>query len=139
VESVSCVLRGLRRCCCQRLYGPLLDAGCGTAVFTAASYRSTGRPLVLVDRSLGMLRRAAQRVSVDPSRVALIQADVFDLPFQPGSFATVTCHGLLHLFDDPAQVLGVLRRLLKPDERALAGRLEGDFDVGRETFGPADL
>jgi len=42
--------------------GPLLDVGCGSAVFTAAAYRTAGRPLVLVDRSLGMLARAAQRL-----------------------------------------------------------------------------
>jgi len=36
--------------------------GCGSAVFTAAAYRTAGRPLVLVDRSLGMLARAAQRL-----------------------------------------------------------------------------
>ncbi len=42
--------------------GPLLDVGCGSVVFTAAGYRTAGRPLVLVDRSLGMLARAAQRL-----------------------------------------------------------------------------
>ena len=42
--------------------GPLLDVGCGSAVFTAAAYRTAGRPLVLVDRSLRMLARAAQRL-----------------------------------------------------------------------------
>lgn len=114
--------------------GPLLDVGCGTAVFTAASYRSTSRPLVLVDRSLGMLRRAAQRVSVDPSRVALIQADLFDLPFQPGSFATVTCHGLLHLFDDPAQVLGVLRSQLAPGGSLYVTSLLAETAIGTQAL-----
>ncbi|MGI8753267.1 MAG: class I SAM-dependent methyltransferase [Acidimicrobiales bacterium] len=90
--------------------GPLLDVDCGTAVFTSASYRSTERSLILVDRSLGMLRRAAERLQGhDPTRVAFVQADLFDLPFQPASFATVACHGLLHLFDDPSQVIQVLR------------------------------
>ena len=38
--------------------GPMLDAGCGSAVFTAGVYRRASRPLVLVDRSIGMLVRA---------------------------------------------------------------------------------
>src|SRR5664280_2767341 len=57
--------------------GPMLDVGCGTAVFTADAYRVAERPLVLVDRSLGMLTRAAQRLelrSQDPSRIVLVQA-----------------------------------------------------------------
>ena len=89
--------------------GPLLDVGCGSAVFTAAAYRTAGRPLVLVDRSLGMLARAAQRLGgPHPAPVALVQADLFDLPFLPGQFTSVACHGLLHLFDDLAAVLRVL-------------------------------
>jgi ubiquinone/menaquinone biosynthesis C-methylase UbiE len=90
--------------------GPLLDVGCGTALFTAASYRSTGRPVVLVDRSLGMLTRPAARLAeTDPDRLAFVHAGLFDLPFRPGAFATMACHGLLHLFDDPGRVLRVLR------------------------------
>lgn len=33
--------------------GPLLDVGCGSAVFTAPAYLAAERPLVLLDRSLG--------------------------------------------------------------------------------------
>jgi hypothetical protein len=39
--------------------GPMLHAGCGSAVFTAGVYRRASRPLVLVDRSVGILARAA--------------------------------------------------------------------------------
>jgi len=89
--------------------GPLLDVGCGSAVFAAATYRTAGRPLVLVDRSLCMLARAAQRLEGHhPAPVALVQADLFDLPFLPNQFTSVACHGLLHLFDDLAAVLRVL-------------------------------
>ena len=64
---------------------------------------------MLVDRSLGMLARAAQRLGgPHPAPVALVQADLFDLPFLPGQFTSVACHGLLHLFDDLAAVLRVL-------------------------------
>ncbi|MEJ7706253.1 MAG: class I SAM-dependent methyltransferase [Nocardioidaceae bacterium] len=69
--------------------GPLLDVGCGSALFTAGAYRGAGRRMVLVDRSLGMLARAADRLQGhDPERIAFVQADLLDLPFQVGSFST---------------------------------------------------
>lgn len=93
--------------------GPLLDVGCGSAVFTAGVYRTTRRPLVLVDRSLGMLGAAAKRLRGHaPDRVAFVQADLFDLPFRHEQFTTVTCHGLLHLFDDMHAVLHALQAQL---------------------------
>ena len=95
--------------------GPLLDVGCGTTLFTADCYRATDRPLVLVDRSAGMLARAAARLGdVDPARVVLLQADLFDLPFRPGAFPTVASYGLLHLVDDPAPLLRVLNTQRAP-------------------------
>jgi ubiquinone/menaquinone biosynthesis C-methylase UbiE len=110
----------------------LLDVGCGTALFTAASYRSTGRPLVLVDRSLGMLTRAAARLAdTDPDRVACMQADLFDLPFRPGAFATVACHGLLHLFDDPGRMLRVLHSQAAPGGSVYATSLLGQTPLAR--------
>ncbi|OHV04016.1 class I SAM-dependent methyltransferase [Mycobacterium talmoniae] len=89
--------------------GPLLDVGCGTAVFTADAYRHARRPLVLVDRSLGMLRRAAARVGT--GQAMFVQADLWDLPsirFRDRVFSTVVCYGVLHLLDDPA---AAVRRL----------------------------
>jgi ubiquinone/menaquinone biosynthesis C-methylase UbiE len=115
--------------------GPLLEVGCGTALFTAASYRSTGRPVVLVDRSLGMLTRAAARLAdTGPDRVAFVQADLFDLPFRPGAFATVVCHGLLHLFDDPGRVLRVLRGQAGPSGSVYATSLLGETPLARQVL-----
>ena len=87
--------------------GAMLDAGCGTAIFTADAYRATSRPLVLVDRSLGMLTRAAERLGAAPA--ALLQADLFDLPFAPGRFETVASFSMLQVLDDPWRALEALR------------------------------
>lgn len=95
--------------------GPLLDVGAGTAVFTAPSYLATDRRVVLVDSSLGMLRRAAERLrDADRDRVCLVHADLLDLPFVPGSFDTVSGHGLLHLFGDGERMLRLLRAQAGP-------------------------
>lgn len=111
--------------------GPMLDVGCGTAVFTAGCYRSTERPVILVDRSGGMLDRAAKRLAgAAPDRLALVQADLFNLPFRPGAFATVACYGLLHLFDDPGQVLRVLRSQLAPGGSLYATSLVAETRIG---------
>lgn len=103
--------------------GSLLDVGCGSAVFTVAAYRNATRPLVLVDRSLGMLARAADRLSSHHSvQLRLVHADLFDLPFRSGQFATVACHGLLHLFDDAGTVLRALRAQVAVGQMHRAGQ-----------------
>ncbi|MDJ0314983.1 class I SAM-dependent methyltransferase [Arthrobacter sp. H35-D1] len=83
----------------NRLYTRLVWSASTTfyAPFAQASVAQSERPLILVDRSAGMLARAAKRLAgADTEQMALVQADLFDLPFKPGSFETVSCHGLLH-------------------------------------------
>lgn len=82
--------------------GPLLDAGCGTARFTAEPWRSAARPLLLIDRSLSMLRRARARVG---SVATLLHADLETLPVRPGTVDTVCCFGVVHLLQDPDPIL----------------------------------
>ena len=108
--------------------GRLLDAGCGTATFTAAAYRGACRPLVLIDRSLDMLERAAQRLADAPA--AFVQADLLDLPFSAGRFSCVACFGVLHLLDDPWAALAALRDQLAPGGQLFASMLVADRAVG---------
>jgi ubiquinone/menaquinone biosynthesis C-methylase UbiE len=105
--------------------GPLLDAGCGTAVFTADVYAGTEREVVLVDRSVGMLRSAAQRLAPG-TRVRFVQADLLELPFAPHRFATVACHGVLHVLDDPWAALRALCDQVAPGGALYASMLVTD-------------
>jgi SAM-dependent methyltransferase len=106
--------------------GPLLDAGCGTAVFSAGAYRAAaGRPLVLVDRSRGMLDRAAERVG-HRDGVWYLQADLLDLPFAPGAFSTVACHAVLHVLDDPWSALDALAAQVAPGGGLFVSMLVAD-------------
>jgi SAM-dependent methyltransferase len=109
--------------------GPFLDAGCGSAVFTAGAYRHSGRPIVLSDLSLGMLEVAAGRL--DGAGVELVQADIADLPFAPGSFETVACFAMLHVLEDPWAALAALRPQLAPGGRLFASMLVDDRAAGR--------
>jgi ubiquinone/menaquinone biosynthesis C-methylase UbiE len=104
--------------------GPLLDAGCGTAVFTAAVYAGCAREVVLVDRSAEMLRRAQQRCNGAPAR--FVQADLLELPFERHGFATVACHGVLHVLDDPWAGLAALADQVAPGGALYASMLVSD-------------
>jgi SAM-dependent methyltransferase len=110
--------------------GAFLDGGCGTMVFTADRYRDATRPIVAVDRSLGMLSRASERLDGGAPAV-LVQADLMDLPFAPGQFETVGCFAMLHVLDDPWAVLSALREQLAPGGRLFASMLVTDRRVGR--------
>jgi SAM-dependent methyltransferase len=114
--------------------GPLLDVGCGTLVFTAAHYATAEREVVLVDRSVAMLKKAAERLPADGA-ATLVQADLHDLPFAPASFATVACHGVLHVLEDPWAALRALGEQVAPGGRLFASMLVTDRGVGRRYLG----
>ena len=84
---------------------------------------------MLVDLSLGMLHRAAERLVDAPA--ALVQADVRELPFAPRRFATVASFATLHLLEDPWSALAALRHQLAPGGRLFASMLVSDRRVGR--------
>ena len=109
--------------------GPFLDVGGGTAVFTADVYRRSARPVVLVDRSEGMLRVAGDRL--DGAPVTRIQADLFSLPFERGSFSTVGCFAMLHVLEDPWRALAALRDQLAAGAKLYASMLVVDRAIGR--------
>lgn len=113
--------------------GPLLDVAAGTATATAGAYRITNRSIVLTDRSIDMLRVAAERIAGDGELrpgIRFVQADAFHLPFEPGGFDTVLCLGFLHLVDDPTDFVTGLRAQLASGGRAFVSSLVAGNRVG---------
>lgn len=97
----------------------LLDAPCGSLLFTAPSYVQTRRQIVAIDQSIAMLKLARKRLldlaGSMPSNVILLQADLSDQPLRPGSFHTVLCMNVLHLFQDAEGLISNLNGLLTND------------------------
>jgi SAM-dependent methyltransferase len=96
--------------------GRMLDAACGSMLFTAQVYLASNRQVVAFDQSLRMLRRARARLielagSV-PERVLLLQADLSNLVFRPGKFDTILCMNVLHQFAGAAEMIPKLKTLL---------------------------
>jgi SAM-dependent methyltransferase len=96
--------------------GRMLDAGCGSLLFTAEVYLASDRQVIAFDQSLRMLRRARARLrdlagSV-PERILLLQADLSDLVFRPRRFQTILCMNVLHQFAGAAELIPKLRALL---------------------------
>ncbi|MFT4224816.1 class I SAM-dependent methyltransferase [Micropruina sp.] len=113
--------------------GPLLDVAAGTATATAGAYLASARPVVLTDRSKGMLDLATRRLTVDGRLrpdTRFVQADAFALPFPPGGFETVLCLGFLHLVDDIVPFVDGLRAQLRPGGRLFVSSLVAATPVG---------
>lgn len=96
--------------------GRVLDAACGSMLFTATVYRDCQRRIIAFDQSLAMLRRARKRL-IDafgrvPEHVQLLQADLRDLPFRPGSFKTALCMNVLHHVENATALIDGLKRTL---------------------------
>lgn len=97
--------------------GWVLDVGCGSLAFTAGTYiEHPGRPLVLLDQSLELLRIAKARLiklnGVIPGNMIFIQGDALNLPFLPKSFNTIISLNLLHVLADLNKALLGLKNLL---------------------------
>jgi ubiquinone/menaquinone biosynthesis C-methylase UbiE len=115
--------------------GRVLDAGCGSLCFTASAHLASARDTLLLDLSLGMLRlahgRLVQRAGRVPERIALLQADAVAPPLRDGSFRTVLCPGILHLFADPLPLLRRLDVLCEPGGSIFLTCLVTDRGFGR--------
>lgn len=97
--------------------GWVLDAGCGSLVFTSNTYAGySKRPVVLLDASLQMLRAAKSRLSRlngnVPANMAFLHGDVLQLPFKPGSFRTILSMNVLHVLPNINTVLSELKNAL---------------------------
>jgi predicted O-methyltransferase YrrM len=104
----------------------VLEAGCGVGAQTITlARRSPDAAITSVDVSevsLAQCRDAVEAAGI--ANVALRQADIFDLPFPPGSFDHVfVCFVLEHLAR-PVEALAALSRVLKPGGTITA--IEGD-------------
>lgn len=105
-----------RQAVTSRINGRLLDAACGSLLFTASVYLESERQIVAFDQSIAMLRRARKRLlklaGSMPQHIMLLQADLSDLPFRTASFGTVLCMNVLHHFADATTLLPSLEKLL---------------------------
>jgi ubiquinone/menaquinone biosynthesis C-methylase UbiE len=88
----------------------ILDAGCGTGVFTL-DILSFGADVIGLDISLPMLMRAAQKAKEYPFQMVL--ADMSNLPFQKNSFDKVVSVTAIEFFKDAKNVVRELFRVTK--------------------------
>ncbi len=116
--------------------GVVLDAGCGSLVFTADAYADADNSfIVLLDRSIEMLKkgqeRLRERMGTLPDNIVFVQGNIFDLPFLDGIFDTVMCQGLLHMFDEKAALLTELKRVKKPQGKLFFTSLVSNNRLGK--------
>ena len=104
----------------------VLEAGCGVGAQTVIlAVHSPGAQITSIDVSEASLAQARAAVAAGGFRnVTLQPADIFHLPFAPGSFDHVfLCFVLEHL-PDPVAALQKLKAVLKPGGTLVA--IEGD-------------
>jgi ubiquinone/menaquinone biosynthesis C-methylase UbiE len=94
----------------------VLEAGCGVGAQTVTLATNSPKALItsidVSEASVGEARKAVQAAGI--RNVTLQQADIFALPFPPGSFDHVfLCFVLEHLAR-PVEALTALKRVVKP-------------------------
>ena len=88
----------------------ILDAGCGTGIFTS-DILSSGSKVIGLDLSVPMLRRAEKKLEGYPFRIVL--ADMLNLPFSEGSFDKAVSVTALEFIEDGRTAVGELFRVTK--------------------------
>ena len=121
----------------QSVDKPVIDVGCGSLVFTANAYaESDNQTIVLLDRSLGMLKRARERLKKirgsTPDNIAFLQGDVFDLPFADNTFGSIMSAGLLHMYDKKIDILRELERVRDDAGFISLSSVVGNAGIGRK-------
>jgi len=97
--------------------GWILDLACGSLAFTAEIYANcSNRPVVFLDQSLKLLRKAKSRIEELKGSISenmfFLHADALQLPFKDNIFDTVISLNLLHCTDDVKTALKEIKRVL---------------------------
>lgn len=92
----------------------VLDAGCGGGRYTKI-VAEHGANVVAVDRSQAV--EMAQRLTVGMPNVAIVQADLTDLPLRPEAFDLVFSIGVLHHSPETKRGFESIARMVKPGGR----------------------
>jgi SAM-dependent methyltransferase len=116
----------------------VLALGCGTGIEVRALKGLVGPEVTLVgvDHSTALID-AARRLTDDEGlsdHVVYQTGDAHDLRFTEGEFDVVTLHTLISHVDDPVQVLGEARRVVRPGGTIAV--FDGDY--ASLTFGYPD-
>jgi ubiquinone/menaquinone biosynthesis C-methylase UbiE len=98
----------------------ILDAGCGTGIFTL-DILSSGSKVIGLDLSLPMLKRAEEKLKRYP--VQMVLADMLNLPFPEGSFDKVASITALEFIEDGNAAVGELFRVTKRGGRIVVATL----------------
>lgn len=95
--------------------GRVLELAAGTGLVTPALSRAADQ-VVSTDYAEAMVTVLEGRVrETGLANVECRQADIYALPFEPGSFDAVVAANVLHLVPDLGGALGAIRRVLAPD------------------------
>jgi ubiquinone/menaquinone biosynthesis C-methylase UbiE len=98
----------------------ILDAGCGTGIFTL-EILSSGSKVIGLDLSLPMLKRAESKLKGYPFQIVL--ADVLNVPFREGLFDKAVSVTALEFIEDGHAAVDELFRVTKRGGYVLAATL----------------
>jgi ubiquinone/menaquinone biosynthesis C-methylase UbiE len=121
--------------------GRIIDVGCGFgAMNIVLAHRFADSEIIGIDLSDPLLRLAKQSAQVADlgDRVRFEKADVHQIPYDDDSFDAVINTNMVHLVDDPVQMLNEIERVLVPDgclfiadiRRSWIGLLDKTFKSG---------
>lgn len=88
----------------------ILEVGSGSGRFTEQA-ANTGATVVSFDYSYAVEANYASNGS--RPNVLIVQADIFAMPFRPGTFDRLFCFGMLQATPDPAAAFAALPRVLR--------------------------
>ncbi len=99
--------------------GDVFELGCGGGLNQEFYDKDTVSSFSGIDPHGGLLEGARERAKAKGWDVNIREGKGEAIPFTTGSFDTVVCTFTLCSVDEPAQVLGEMRRILKPGGRVL--------------------
>ena len=94
----------------------VLDAGCGTGIFSIIFARNGAASVLGIDISEGSLETAkALKTKFDLENASFQKQDMLDLPFADESFDIVWAWGTVHHTTDPFKAMSELIRVLRAE------------------------